>query len=264
MRYKAIAVDIDGTIMNHGKEMISPLLYKTFLTCKEKGLKLVVVTSRSLKEMEPIHQELLDLFDYKVYSTGGIVFDKNTCIRKHTLTRKDLETLIQHLDQKDILYSYSKLDGVFYYSRQASENQAKKYESLFGHGYPIEALKENVEVLDFLYFIDDHQENEVLNYIHDTTELCDFKIHGQVKPKGINKGYGVSETASLMGLSTKDFIVFGDGTNDVSMFNVAGVSVAMGNASDEVKGFANEVCLPVEKDGVAHYLIDLLRRIEND
>lgn len=76
MRYKAIAVDIDGTIMNHGKEMISPLLYKTFLTCKEKGLKLVVVTSRSLKEMELIHQELLDLFDYKVYSTGVLYLIK--------------------------------------------------------------------------------------------------------------------------------------------------------------------------------------------
>lgn len=264
MRFKAIAVDIDGTILDHEETMISPLLYKTFQECKARGIKLVTVTSRSLKEVEPIHKDLLELFDCKVYSTGGIVLDKNKWIHKHTLTRKDLENLIQHLDEKNILYSYSKLDGVFYYSRQASDEQSKKYESLFGHGYPIEPLKEDVEVLDFLYFIDDHQINEVANYIHETTELCDFKIHGQVKPKGINKGYGIVETANLLGIRPDDFIVFGDGTNDIPMFKVAGKSVAMKNAKEEVQEMTDEVCLSIKEDGVAKYLIDLLRRTEND
>ncbi|MEG0076544.1 HAD family hydrolase [Anaerorhabdus sp.] len=262
MNIKAIGVDIDGTILGHGKTMITPVLYDTFLRCKEKDIKLVLVTSRSLKEMEPIDSKLLDLFDYRVCSTGGVIYEKEYCIRKHTLVRKDLETLIQHLDKKNILYSYSKLDGVFYYSRLASPKQEKIYESLFGHGYPVEPLKDNVEVLDFLYFIDEHQVNEVKDYIHDTTELCDFKVHGQVKPLGINKGYGIVEVAKLLNIEPEDFIVFGDGTNDVSMFAAAGKSVAMSNASEIVQQAADEVCPSVDDDGVAYYLNNYLGGVE--
>lgn len=126
----------------------------------------------------------------------------------------------------------------------------------------MEPLKDNVEVLDFLYFIDEHQVNEVKDYIHDTTELCDFKVHGQVKPLGINKGYGIVEVAKLLNIEPEDFIVFGDGTNDVSMFVAAGKSVAMSNASEIVQQAADEVCPSVDDDGVAYYLNNYLGGVE--
>ncbi|WP_348644659.1 HAD hydrolase family protein [Starkeya sp. ORNL1] len=46
--------------------------------------------------------------------------------------------------------------------------------------------------------------------------------------------------------------VIGDMVNDLPMFEVGGLSIAMGNASDAVKGQANFVTTSNDEDGVAH------------
>ena len=57
-----------------------------------------------------------------------------------------------------------------------------------------------------------------------------------------------------MGITMAQTIAFGDGGNDVNMLQMAGVGVAMGNASDAVKAFAGHATLSNEEDGVADFL----------
>jgi len=47
-------------------------------------------------------------------------------------------------------------------------------------------------------------------------------------------------------------MAIGDSDNDLRMLEFAGLSVAMGNASEEIKAMANHVTLPFYEDGVAH------------
>ena len=47
---------------------------------------------------------------------------------------------------------------------------------------------------------------------------------------------------------------FGDGINDISMLQAAGLGIAMGNASAEVQNAADAVCMTNEEDGIAQYL----------
>ena len=49
-------------------------------------------------------------------------------------------------------------------------------------------------------------------------------------------------------------MAFGDGGNDIAMLKHAGVGVAMGNASDEVKGYADMITDSVDDDGIAKIL----------
>ena len=56
----------------------------------------------------------------------------------------------------------------------------------------------------------------------------------------------------------EEVIVFGDSLNDKSMFEVAGYSVAMGNASDELKKIADEVTLDNNSNGIPYALKELL------
>lgn len=53
-------------------------------------------------------------------------------------------------------------------------------------------------------------------------------------------------------------IAFGDSMNDKSMFEVAGLAIAMGNASDELKQYADEVTLDHNENGIPHALKKLL------
>ena len=66
-----------------------------------------------------------------------------------------------------------------------------------------------------------------------------------------NKGHGVTALAQALGTPLEQVAVVGDGQNDVYMFKVAGLSIAVDNASDEVKKAADHVTASNVDDGVA-------------
>ncbi|MGH9805891.1 MAG: Cof-type HAD-IIB family hydrolase [Terriglobia bacterium] len=67
-----------------------------------------------------------------------------------------------------------------------------------------------------------------------------------------NKGAGLSELSKLLAVPLAKIAVIGDGSNDVAMFERAGLSIAMGNASDEVKAQASAVTGSNEAEGFAN------------
>jgi Cof subfamily protein (haloacid dehalogenase superfamily) len=73
-----------------------------------------------------------------------------------------------------------------------------------------------------------------------------------ITPPGQNKGTFVQAMARRLGISTDAVATIGDMHNDVAMFEVSGLSFAMGNASDEVKGHAKRVTASNEEDGFAN------------
>jgi hypothetical protein len=72
-----------------------------------------------------------------------------------------------------------------------------------------------------------------------------------ITPPGQNKGTFVQAMARRLGVSTDAVATIGDMHNDVAMFEVSGLSFAMGNASDEVKKHARRVTDSNEEDGFA-------------
>jgi Cof subfamily protein (haloacid dehalogenase superfamily) len=72
-----------------------------------------------------------------------------------------------------------------------------------------------------------------------------------ITPPGRNKGTFVQAMARRLGISTDAIATIGDMHNDVAMFEVSGLSFAMGNASDEVKRYAKRVTASNEEDGFA-------------
>jgi len=72
--------------------------------------------------------------------------------------------------------------------------------------------------------------------------------------KGTNKATGIDEICKYYGIDISETMAFGDGGNDIAMLKHAGVGVAMGNASDEVKGYADMITDSVDDDGIAKIL----------
>lgn len=85
-------------------------------------------------------------------------------------------------------------------------------------------------------------------------EDYDFMIHGEavaeVVPKGFHKGTGIAKVCELLGIELADTFAFGDSANDLGMLRTAGVGVAMGNGTDEVKAAADHVTTPLMEDGI--------------
>ena len=73
-------------------------------------------------------------------------------------------------------------------------------------------------------------------------------------PEG-DKAHALQKVAEFLGRDTEEMTVFGDSVNDIGMFKLAGTSIAVSNALDEVKEVA-DIILPHsnDEDAVAKYL----------
>ena len=73
-------------------------------------------------------------------------------------------------------------------------------------------------------------------------------------PQGSDKAVGMERMAAYFGISMDETMAFGDGDNDISMIEAAGVGVAMGNAAPEVQAKADFVTTAVDNHGVLNAL----------
>jgi Cof subfamily protein (haloacid dehalogenase superfamily) len=72
-----------------------------------------------------------------------------------------------------------------------------------------------------------------------------------VTPPGCDKGTFVQAIAKSQGISTAAVATIGDMQNDLAMFKASGVSIAMGNATDDIKTLATHVTTSNEDEGFA-------------
>jgi hydroxymethylpyrimidine pyrophosphatase-like HAD family hydrolase len=66
-----------------------------------------------------------------------------------------------------------------------------------------------------------------------------------------NKGYVVTCLSKLLGIPVAEIATIGDMPNDISMFEKSGISIAMGQASEEVKSAATYTTSSSEEEGFA-------------
>jgi Cof subfamily protein (haloacid dehalogenase superfamily) len=85
-----------------------------------------------------------------------------------------------------------------------------------------------------------------------------------VTPPGQDKGVFVRAIAARLAIATEAVATIGDMQNDVPMFKASGLSVAMGNATDEVKAHAMLVTDSNEDEGFAHAVDMILARQRTD
>ena len=72
----------------------------------------------------------------------------------------------------------------------------------------------------------------------------------ELVPEGYSKGKGIDLFREMLGVPRADCFAFGDSTNDLTMFEHAGCSIALGNAPDEVKALCSWVTDRPEDHGI--------------
>lgn len=74
----------------------------------------------------------------------------------------------------------------------------------------------------------------------------------EIMPANVNKAQALEKLLKYLKYNRKMLIACGDGLNDISMIEYAGIGVAMGNAQDIVKEKADFITKPNAEDGVAN------------
>ena len=83
-----------------------------------------------------------------------------------------------------------------------------------------------------------------------------------VTPPGCDKGTFVQTIAKRLDISTDAVVTIGDMQNDLAMFRVSGMSIAMGNATDDVRKLATHVTASNEDEGFAKAVDMILKNNE--
>ena len=267
MDYKLIAMDLDGTL-NNDQKTITEITKAALMAAQERGIRLALASARPSPGLFK-ERDILRLQDYNgilMSYNGGRIVDAAT-------GRVLFETSMELNQTKQVLRRLEELpvtpildDGVQFYV--ADKN-----------GYKVDYECKNNQMTctevgnlaDFLTFapikilmsVQPEELPQVQQQIaaflpEDLTVVQTAAFYLEVIPKIINKGQGIRDICTVLGIAPAQVISFGDAANDIPMLREAGMGVAMGNAADAVKAAADMVTLSNNDDGIAAALEKLL------
>lgn len=258
--YRAIALDLDGTLTNHEK-VVTPKTREALLKAAAKGAVIILASGRPTYGIEPV-AECLEL-----NQRGGYILSYNGGNIVNAQTSEKLFS--QFLPDNVIpeLYAYAKEHGHALLGYAGNEiitempdDQYVKEESRIN--------KMNIRKVDNLFeSLEPHPtkllmtgdptlmlkaEEELVEKLGDRMDIFrSAPFFLELVPKGIDKAKSLTRLLTKINLTPADLIAFGDGYNDLSMLKLAGMGVAMENAAPEVRAEADYVTLSNEEDGVA-------------
>lgn len=258
--YRAIALDLDGTLTNHDKE-VTPITRQALMRAQKDGAHIILASGRPTYGIAPIadHLEIDKYNGYVLSYNGGKIVNWQTKeeLYSNHLPNNVIPILYNYAKEKDYaLLGYAGKEIITempddkYVKEESRINkmEIRKVDNL------LESLESNPTKLlmtgDASLMIKAEEElAEIVGNRMDVFRSAPFFI--ELVPKGIDKAQSLNRLLELIGLSTNDMIAFGDGYNDLSMLKLAGVGVAMANAVPEVRAEADFITKSNEEDGVA-------------
>lgn len=270
MKYKLIALDLDGTLKNSNNE-VTEKTKKALIQAQKLGIKIVLASGRPTPGLR--HEaESLELEKYEGYLlsfNGARVVDVKTkeTIYEQTLTIEEAKKAYdrsQNYDLACITYEDDIIVGedidYKYVAWEAKINDIQRKQVNFK-----ENLKDPIHKVllsgdpDYVGSIID----EFKEPFGDSLSIyrsAPFFI--EIMAKGIDKAVSLDRLAKSLGIKQEEVMAFGDGYNDLSMIEYAGLGVAMANAVDGVKEKANEITLSNNDDGIAYTLSKYIEGID--
>lgn len=221
MKKKTFAVDIDGTITENGGGRIHLDALEALRRLTNMGHNVIYVTGRS-----SVEGFLLSVFGG---TTKIAVGENGGCISFDS-------------DDHLLLGNLEDCNNAFDVIKNNIENVKKK--SVFPR--MTEVVLERTFDLDLA--------RKLLSEKNISVELSDSQYAYHINSTGIDKGTGFTKIMEKLSISRDDVIAIGDSATDIPLFKVAKTSIALGNASDQVKSEATMVMSAKAGDGVLEAL----------
>jgi Cof subfamily protein (haloacid dehalogenase superfamily) len=265
---KMTALDLDGTTLRPDKSL-SDVTRSALQQASRKGVHVVVTTGRVFSAA-PDELKNMEGLEYMINSNGAVI----TRLRD----RKILYTSFLTPDAVDELSEFlkgKKLDvevftGGMAYMNEDSYHDLQEgkadYRSEVSRQYVLRTrkpvpdilalLRENHEKIEniSLNFRDMDQRKAMFEFLgkrNDVTLTSSVWYNMEIGGKGTSKASALNVLMEKLGVTKEELMACGDSMNDARMIQLAGIGVAMENASEEVKKMADYVTASNAEDGVA-------------
>lgn len=264
--YKLVAIDLDGTLLDMNKE-VSERNKKALALAREKGVKIVVCSGRvyigarlyakQIGSVDPIiacnGAIITDRLDGKIIYSDNL--DTEVCIKINEICQK--HGVYYHVYAGDtMLTERLGFTSERYFERnkflppedrvdiEVVENMETKLRAIPG------------KVLKFVIVTDDPEQlrrvRKDMEQLEEVDVMSSNYDNFEVMNKGVSKGAALERLSSVLDIPASQMMAIGDNENDISMFEYAGLSVAMANGESIAKAAAKYITEANDDDGVAH------------
>lgn len=269
MKYQILVLDLDGTLTNSKKQITEPTL-KALIEIQEAGKKVVLASGRPTQGVAPLAKQLhLDKYGSYILSYNGArIIDCRTeeLIYNKTLPSdvvRPVYDISRNYNVDLISYAENELISAF------TPTEYTRLESAINH-MPI------LHVENFCTYVTAYPNNkllltgepdeiagaqkELLRQFRGFLNIyCSDPFFLEIMPSKIDKAYSLQHLLNSIGLTADEMICCGDGYNDITMIENAGLGVAMANAQPLVLEKADFITKSNDEDGILHVINEFMR-----
>lgn len=278
---KLIAIDLDGTLLSQHTHITQENL-QAIRKAESQGHIVMICSGRAPEDIQEIVKKY-ELSCPLAGSNGTVVQAEGKLLGSVSMSRDNIMQIAKKLDDVRAPYRIYTNQGIFVpedWSERVNndlQGDTIKVEGLsdelfkriteqpqqsdlikYFHDYHELFGRENLEVQKFFILTLNQQKkselNTYLSNISGAAATSSGPMNIEVMDKDGNKGNALKIMADYYGISMDDTVAMGDSFNDIPMLQVAGLSIAMGNADPTVKQLCKAVTLPNTENGVAYAL----------
>lgn len=245
MRYKMLALDIDETVTTEGAVEVSPRVYEALHKASEK-LTITFVTARAINRFTQFLENLNLPQTYHVVENGAKILDPQmNLVYDLSIPHDEVQSILDVAEPYVISYGFlsdehwredpTTIDPVSTITGISFTCVSEEYASLLEQG-----LRQLPH--EYAFYIGHHWSNPdewkgILIFHKDAT-----------------KGNGMRYIQAKLGITKEETIAVGDGATDISMFEAAGLKVAVKGGVQSLLDEADITIPPASADGIVEFI----------
>ena len=253
LRYKAkkikiIFFDIDDTLRNSKTGFIPSTIPTAFKQLPDKGILTGIATGRGIFGVVPELKALKP--DFFVTLNGAYIEDKKgNVIYSNKIAKDKVEEYITWT--KEVGIDYGLVGSHAAKLSRRTEMISQAIDPIYPDLEVDPDFYQKEDIYQMWTFEDQGDDLRLPDALASTLRMVRWHEHSSdVVPISGSKAAGVAKVVDQLGLKPENVMVFGDGLNDLELFDYAGISVAMGVSHEKIKEKADYITKTLEEDGI--------------
>lgn len=261
-RISLVVSDVDGTLINHDK-VVSAATIAAAAKLREAGIALAAVSSRPPRGMTMI-AEALDLEIFGGFNGGLIVDRKLSVIEQNLVPAEAARIAIAGLEQSGAdIWVFA--DGEWLLTNPDGDYVPRELRTVQFQPMLVESFEPYLDRVGKIVGSSNDFDMLARAEVELSTALGPLasarrsqRYYLDVTHPTADKGHAARAFARHWGVPMEEVAVLGDMANDLPMFAVAGLAIAMGNATPEVQAQADAVTASNDEDGWAKAIEEIV------
>ncbi|RKQ35645.1 HAD family hydrolase [Oceanobacillus halophilus] len=254
MTYKAVFLDIDGTILRPD-HTYSNKTKDAIIQLQEQDIEVFLATGRPIHEIKELAQEL-NIDSFIGYNGAHAIYNNETIVDEPMHKDHVNQFVNISMEQNHEIVMYTNRKNYFtnpdsptsqHFKEAFQMNKNEKYTSEIAN-----------QILGMTVMTPDPTQNS-LYQLDENIRLSQVNINGlkhayDVIRNNVNKGEAIKKSLQRLNIPIEQAIAFGDGMNDKEMLQAVGEGFAMGNANPDLFQYAKHRTTTVSEDGIFYGL----------